>query len=34
MQSAVENEMSDLKAENFTQVYPIIPYWEKKGENQ
>jgi len=28
MQSASENGMSNLAAENATQKYPIIPHWE------
>lgn len=30
-QSAYENSMSDLMAENYTQQYPIIPWWERVG---
>ncbi len=29
MSSAYENEMSDLEAENYTQEYPVKPYWEE-----
>lgn len=29
MSSAYENAMSDLEAENYTQEYPITPYWEE-----
>ena len=32
MQSATENEMSDLMAENATQKYPVIPWWEEEEE--
>lgn len=28
MSSAIENAMSDLEAENYTQEYPVVPYWE------
>ncbi len=34
MQSATENEMSDLMAENATQKYPVIPWWETKLEEE
>lgn len=27
MSSAFENSMSDSQAENYTQTYPVIPYW-------
>ena len=29
MSSAYENAMSDLEAENYTQEYPVKPYWEE-----
>lgn len=28
MSSVSENAMSDLEAENYTQQYPVKPYWE------
>ena len=28
MSSAYENGMTDLEAENYTQKYPVTPYWE------
>lgn len=27
MSSATENAMSDLEAANYTQTYPVAPYW-------
>ena len=28
MSSAYENGMTDLEAENYSQQYPVTPYWE------
>jgi hypothetical protein len=31
MSSAYENAMSDQQAENYTQTYPVTPYWMENG---